>query len=301
MSQLTQLGGFDQRFDQLSVERAVSHLSRANVRTPLSVERLKQWVKQFQSTEEKTLAWLILRNLIFRTNEQLLSSMRQAVKQATIHFVEQQSLRGSVTWDDALKGHSGLTFLCGPPSLATRGLPTQPGKSGDLIARLISQRYGIDRHFPSDVTVLKEDERFIVVDDGTYTGIQLANFLQGWDIDFSHGRVAIAVAIAHDTARKHLSEQFPSVALFHGELLTTDMCFQALSKKWIETKQWGYQKSPLEVYDALHKRNKPFGNGNGGNGYGDIGALVAFGHGAPDDSIQLLWDVSPSWKPLVDR
>jgi hypothetical protein len=51
-------------------------------------ERIKRWVKQFQSPAEKTLAWLILRSMIFRTNEQFMSSMRQALKQATNHFVE---------------------------------------------------------------------------------------------------------------------------------------------------------------------------------------------------------------------
>lgn len=113
--------------------------------------------------------------------------MRQALKQATIHFVDQLGLRENVAWNDALKRHAGLTFYCGPPSLPTFGLPTQPGKSGDLIARLINQRYGIDKQYPSDVKVLPPDERFIVVDDGTYTGVQLANFLRGWDIDFLMG------------------------------------------------------------------------------------------------------------------
>ncbi len=288
-------------FDQLSVIRAVHCLSRTGVRSPLSVERIKQWVKQFQTTEEKTLAWLILRNLIFRTNEQLLSSMRQAMKQTTIHFVNELDLQQKVAWNDALKGHAGLTFYCGPPSLPTFGLPTKPGKSGDLIARLINQRYGIGKYYPSDVKVLQEDERFIVVDDGTYTGVQLVNFLRSWDIDFSKGRVAIAVGMAHTTAREYLQQEFPKVPLFYGEMLTADMCFQVLSQRWIETGQWSYQQNPQEVYDVLHKRNQPFENGNGGNGYGDIGALVAFEHGVPDDSVQLLWDVSPSWKPLVER
>lgn len=288
-------------FDQLSVERAVHWLSRTGVRSPLSVERLKQWVKQFQAPEEKTLAWLILRNLIFRTTEQLQSSMRQAMKQATIHFVNQLDLQERVAWSEALRGFAGLTFYCGPPSLATRGMPTDPGKSGALMVRLINQRYGIEKQYPSDVTVLQPDERFIVVDDGTYTGVQLANFLRSWDIDFSHGRVAIAVAMAHKTACDHLKQTFPNVPLFYGELLTAEMCFSAMSSKWIESEQWSYQKSPLEVYDEVHKRNQPFEKGYGANGYGNIGALVAFEHGVPDDSIQLLWDVSPTWKPLVER
>jgi hypothetical protein len=296
MSQIPQIGSFD----QLSVERAVHWLSRTGVRSPLTVERIKQWVKQFQNSEEKTLAWLILRNLIFRTNEQLLSSMRQAMKQATIHFVDQLELQEKVAWNDALKGHAGLTFYCGPPSLPTFGY-TLPGKSGELIARLMNQRYGIRKQYPSDISSLSLDERFIVVDDGTFTGVQLASFLRGWEIDLSQERVVIAVAMAHQTACEHLKQEFPNVPLFHGELLTAEMCFEALSQKWIETGQWSYQKSPLEVYDEVHKRNQPFEKGNGGNGYGNIGALVAFEHGVPDDSIQLLWDVSPTWKPLVDR
>lgn len=296
MSQTPQIASFD----QLSVERAVHWLSRTRVRSPLSVERIKQWVKQFQTPEEKTLAWLILRNLIFRTNEQLMSSMRQAVKQAAGHFVDQLGLQDTVTWKDALKGRAGLTFYCGPPSLPSRGI-TQPGKSGELMARMINQHYRVDKQYPSDINELPKDERFIVVDDGTYTGVQLADFLRAWDIDFSKGRVAIAVAIAHETACETLKREFPDVPLFYGELLNAELCFEALCKKWIETGQWNNDITPLELYDAVHQRNQPFDHKYGVNGYGNIGALVAFEHGVPDDSIQLLWDASPSWKPLIDR
>lgn len=296
MSQTPQLGDFD----QLSVERAVHALSRSNVRSPLSVERIKVWVKQFRGDEERTLAWLILRNLIFRTNEQLQSSMRQALKQAALHFVDQVGQRETVSWTDALKGAAGLDFYCGPPSLVQYGMG-QPGKSGDVIARAINQRYGVKKQFPSGINVLSEKERFIVVDDGTYTGMQLETFLRSWDQDYSSRRVAIAVGMAHQTACDHLHVEFPEVPLFHGELLTPETCFSALSQKWIDTKQWMYDKTPIEVYAEVHERAQPFKEGNGGNGYGDIGALVAFSHGVPDDSIQLLWGVSDTWKPLVER
>lgn len=296
MEQIPEHGGFD----QLAVKRAVQYLSRTGVRSPLTVERIKPWIKQFHSVEEKTLAWLILRNLIFRTNNQFLSSMRQALKHATNHFIAQLGTYGSITWNEALNGNAGLSFSCGPPSLATRG-PATPGRSGELVARLINQQYCIAKHFPSDISVLEENERFIIVDDGTYTGTQLTTFLRSWDINFSTGRTAIAVAIAHEDARNNLRRDFPNVPLFYGELLTADMCFQSLSQKWIDSKQWSYSKTPLEVYREVHERNKPFSQGNGADGYGDIGALVAFEHGIPDDSIQLLWDTSSSWKPLVGR
>lgn len=297
MSQIPQLGGFD----QLGVARAVHGLSRSNVRSPLSVERIKAWVKQFKSDEEKTLAWLILRNLIFRTTEQLQSSMRQALKQAALHFLGNTGQRETIAWTDALKGSAGLDFYCGPPSLVSYYGMTAPGKSGDIITRAINQRYGIKKSFPSDVTVLKENERFIVVDDGTYTGMQLVNFLKGWEQDYSTGRVAIAVGMAHQAACDCLRASFPDVPLFYGELMTPETCFASLTQKWIETQQWRHDKSPLEVYSDVHKRAQPFRDGDGGNGYGNIGALVAFSHGVPDDSIQLLWGVSETWRPLVER
>lgn len=296
MSQNLQFDGFD----QLAVERAVHLLSRTGVRAPLNIERIKRWVKQFQSQAEKTLAWLILRNLIFRTNEQLLSSMRQALKQATIHFVEQQGSQGEVAWGDALRGSTGLSISCGPPSLATRGF-VPPGKSGELMARLVNQRYRIEKHFPSEINVLAPDERFIVVDDGTYTGVQLCTFLRNWDIDFSQRRVAIAVSMAHKTACQALRDEFPTVPMFYGELLAPEMCFTSLCQRWVETGQWRYETPPIDVYAEVHRRNQPFEKGNGAGGYGDIGALIAFEHGVPDDSIQLLWDTSRTWQPLVDR
>ena len=296
MSQNLQFDGFD----QLAVERAVHLLSRTGVRAPLNIERIKRWVKQFQSQAEKTLAWLILRNLIFRTNEQLLSSMRQALKQATIHFVEQQGSQGEVAWGDALRGSTGLSISCGPPSLATRGF-VPPGKSGELMARLVNQRYRIEKHFPSEINVLTPDERFIVVDDGTYTGVQLCTFLRNWDIDFSQRRVAIAVSMAHKTACQALRDEFPTVPMFYGELLAPEMCFTSLCQRWVETGQWRYETPPIDVYAEVHRRNQPFEKGNGAGGYGDVGALIAFEHGVPDDSIQLLWDTSRTWQPLVDR
>jgi hypothetical protein len=107
--------------------------------------------------------------------------------------------------------------------------------------------------------------------------------------------------MAHSAACEALSEEFPNVPVFYGELLTPEMCFTSLCQKWVEAGQWQYDTSPSDVYAEIHRRNQPFERGSGPGGYGDIGALVAFEHGIPDDSIQLLWDSSLSWQPLVDR
>ena len=296
MPQIPPVGGFD----LLAVERAVHGLSRTGVRASLTIERIKRWVKQFESTEEKTLAWLILRNLIFRSNEQLMSSMRQSLKKVGNHFGGHQNATTMTTWEDVLKGATGLSFYCGPPSMATSGFGT-PGKSGEVLVRLVNQRYRIEKYFPSDIQVLKPEERFIVVDDGSFTGSQICAFLRSWTVDFTDGRIAVAVSIAHQSACEEVGRQFPNVPIFFGELLEPESCFVSLCQRWIDDSQWQYETSPVDVYNQVYARHQPFSKGNGPNGYGDIGALVAFEHGVPDDSIQLLWDSSPTWMPLADR
>lgn len=36
-------------------------------------------------------------------------------------------------------------------------------------------------------------------------------------------------------------------------------------------------------------------------GFGNLGCMIAYEHGIPDDSLQLLWDESETWKPLFER
>lgn len=258
------------------------------------------WVKQFQTPQEKTLAWLILRHLVFRTTEQLESCMRQALKAAATHFISRASLSGDIGWQDALRGaHEDLDFYCGPPSLD--GVQ-QPGKSGELMTRSVHRNFSIDKYYPHNVTVLSPTERYLVVDDGTYTGTQIGDFLEAWRPDYEDGKVAIVVGIAHEQAIDHLQRRFPSVSLFCGELLTQAHCLTSLSREWVANGQWQHETmSPEELYLDLCTRKGPFERGQGAQGFGGLGAIVAYEHGAPDDSLQLLWNRSSTWTPLIER
>lgn len=285
-------------FDQLALERAVRLLCRTGIRrAPLSLERIKAWIKQFDSDREKSLAWLMLRHLVYRTGPQLESSLRQALKEAAIHFLRKSAAGHDADWKTALAGKmQGLYFYCGPPTVD--GI-SRPGKSGEMVTRIVNRNYGIEKYYPHDVTVLDADDRYLVVDDGTYTGEQLISFLEGWRNDYSDGKVAIVVALAHLQAVKMLSQRFPSVPLFYGELLTEKNGLQWLSDRWVADGQWSYQEStPRETYLDICKRKGPF---MAAEGFGSLGLLVGFEHGIPDDSLQLLWDKSADWIPLIER
>ena len=286
-------------FDQLGLERAVRALCKAGIRkTPLTLERVKAWVNQFDTDAEKTLAWLILRNLVYRTTEQLESSLRQALKRATLHFLQTAGVAQSVHWKDALAGNfPELNFFCGPPTASETSLP---GRSGEIVTRWLNRSYRVRKWYPHQITTLKPDEFYFVVDDGVYTGEQLRNFLASWGIDYANGKVTIVVGFAHENALQDLPAKFPGLTIFSGEVLTEKNGFQSLSARWIADGQWRHQESPYQVYRKLHLRKGPFELACP-DGFGSLGLMVAFEHGIPDDSLQLLWDRSRNWTPLIER
>lgn len=288
------------KFDQLALERAVRSLCKAEIRrAPLSLERAKTWINQFEGAAEKSLAWLILRHLIYRTSAQLESCLRQALKEAVTHYLRTSKAGADADWKDALAGKiSGLHFFCGPPTVD--GI-SKPGKSGEVVTRMVSRAYKVDKWYPHDVTALDDDERYLVVDDGTYTGEQLISFLDGWRDNYDQGKVAVVVGLAHKHAVEQLRKRHPQVPLFYGELLTEKNSLQALSARWIATGQWSHANTtPVETYRDIIRRIGPFSEA-AAEGFGSLGLMVAFEHGIPDDSLPLLWSRSANWAPLLER
>ncbi|MFN4329298.1 MAG: hypothetical protein ACK4FF_10515 [Limnobacter sp.] len=289
----------DSQFDQLALEKAVRSLNKTGVRrSPLTLERVRAWVNQFELEEEKSLAWLILRHLVYRTGPQLESSLRQALKNAATHFLMTSPNFSEANWKDLLAGKiSALKVFCGPPV----GEYTPPGKSGEVITRAVNRAYGVNKWYPQDARTLQDDERYLIVDDGAYTGEQLIRFLEGWRDSYLDGKVAIVVGLAHQKAVEALKHRYPEVPLFAGEILTEKNGLSHISDRWIQDKQWPYSEStPLSVYHSIYSRKGAFTT-YAPDGFGSLGLMVAFEHGIPDDSLQLLWDKSASWTPLLER
>jgi hypothetical protein len=291
--------GQDASFDPLALERTVRLLSKTGIRrAPLSLERVKIWVNQFQGHAEKTLAWLILRHLIYRTDEQLESSLRQALKEATLYFMRSTGVEAHHSWREVLAGSlKTLSFNCGPP--VVDGI-VSPGKSGEVVTRTINRAYGVQKYYPHDLNELQPDDRYLILDDGAYTGVQLISFLQGWYRAGFGDKVAIVVGLAHQQAITAIRGRFPQVPLFCGELITEKHCLAALSETWVRNGHWPYSgTTPRETYASVCARAHPLDAA--AEGFGSLGLMLAFGHGIPDDSLPLLWKRSPTWTPLIDR
>lgn len=288
--------------DDVNLKKIIRLLCNTKIRQPITFEQIKVWLKQFDQGSELTLALLILRFLIYRTSDQLTSSLKQALKYAAKDFTSQGHLSETFDWREILNGASEeLDFYFGP----AKNEYTAPGKSGEIVARLLKSCIGLDSSklvYPSQITKLTLKERYLLIDDGIYTGHQLNDFIgQNGRFMTSCYQTGIVVAMAHVEGIKLLKDNHPNIPIFYGEKITSKNCFEAISQEWIDDEIWPYKEiTPLEQYleivenKAKFEKNMPLG-------YGNLGCLIAYDHGIPDDSLQLLWDKSDSWNPLIAR
>lgn len=290
--------------DDLNLIKIIRLLCTTQIRQPIKFEQIKTWLNQFDKGPEYTLALLILRYLIYRTSDQLVSSLKQALKCATENFTHPSHLLETHDWREILNStvnESTLSFSFGPVQHEF----SQPGKSGDIITRLLKNHIGITPsklYYTNQCTRLEPFERYLLVDDGLYTGHQLANFIgQHCSFMTSCSQTGIVVALAHIDGLKHFKDNYPDIPVFCGEKITSKNCFEAISEEWIEDKIWPYNGiTPLDQYLEIVKNKARFEK-EMPLGYGSLGCLIAYDHGIPDDSLQLLWDKSESWNPLVAR
>lgn len=287
--------------DDIYLQKVNKYLCTTKIRHPMTVEQTKAWLKQFSTGPERTLALLILRYLIYRTVSQLDSSFKQALKAAATSFIPPGFMREDIDWRDVLNGKvAGLDFYYGPPKQEF----SRPGKSGEIVSRQLkfcdlSSKFKLE--YPDQFTALKPNERYLLIDDGSFTGEQLICFIRTSGQFLLQGNQSgIVVGLAHESAIKALADAYPTIPLFCGEKITHQGCFEAVSKNWIEDGLWTYTgitplNQYLEIVDKAKFADKlPLG-------YGNWGCMVAYEHGVPDNSLQLLWDRSARWNPLFVR
>ncbi len=287
--------------DEISLLKIIRQLCIKKIRQPMTMEQVKSWLNQFADGPERILGLLILRHLIFRTLSQLDSSFKQALKCAATHFMPENCPKESTDWRDVLNGRvAGLDFSYGPP---TQG-KSRPGKSGEIISRQLKFCDPLNKFklsYPDKSCELKQHQRYLLIDDATFTGNQLSEFLLSDGQFLTKGsQCGIVVGLAHEEGIKYLSDNHSNIPVFYGEKITTHECFGEMCKNWIDDGVWSEKHiDPFNLYLEVTKKanfadNLPLG-------YGNLGCMIAYEHGIPDNSLQLLWDKSKKWNPLVPR
>ena len=286
--------------DDTKLKQTIRLLCNTGVRHPLTWERVRIWLTQFHEPEEKTLALLILRHLIYRTSMQISSALRQALK-ATVYHFSKPDIAKPFDWKAVLSnGQDGLDFLFGPPAHEF----TSPGKSGELIVRLLKTKFSIDSSklkYPESIGKLEADEHFFLVDDGMFTGDQISGIIESrCTFMLGHTRAGLILAISHEHAIQEIKKKFPNLSIFCGETLSSSDGFEEISKSWVDNGLWQY--SHVDPYTLYHSIvDKASFSNKQPLGHGGLGLLVAYEHGIPDNSLQILWDKSEAWNPLIER
>lgn len=288
--------------DELNLLRIIKSLCVTKIRSPMSTEQTKAWLNQFDKGPEKILALLILRFLIYRTSDQLKSSLKQAFKSAATSFIPTGYTPDNIDWRDVLTGKiADLKFSYGP----AKHDDTRPGKSGEVISRLLKFCIPLDDQqliYPDKLSKLNENQRYLLIDDGIYTGTQLSIFIrEGGSFMVGNGQAGIVVGLAHEEAIQNLQKAFSSIPIFYGEKITPKECFVEISTEWVSNGLWQFSDiSPIDQYNAIVEKKGNFEN-PAPLGFGNLGCMIAYEHGIPDNSLQLLWGKSDTWNPLFER
>lgn len=285
-------------FDEMQILRTVKYLSQVNIRGPsLSAEQVSRWLAQFRKGPERTLALLVLRELVYRSGIQLESSFRQALKTCALKLMADAGFVNDVHWLEVIANRAGNLHLYGGPMDAS-----VPGKSGDLIVRSAAQKYGLSRCHPRDITNLERDDRFLLVDDALLTGDQIISYISQHAPFMLKGQCAIVVALAHESGLNTVRATFPDIQVFAGEVLSAGHGLVEAAQRWVDTGLWPYNDcTPLETYLETHARSGPFAPAQAPLGFGSLGLMLAYEHGAPDNALQLIWGRSDTWAPLRER
>jgi hypothetical protein len=288
--------------DDLSLLKTVRLLSSTPIRNGLDSEIVKGWLLQFDDGPEKTLALLVLRNLIFRTKLQIEAGLEQALRRAALHFCPPSCDRKSNHWRDILKTESDCRSFSFAPLSNTF---TPPGSSGQLVMRSIKNTFEIPQsRFRNidQIGVLAPGEILLIADDAAFTAESLETTLTTLGFSAEQQKcVGVVVALAHERSLKTFNDSHPNVSIFFGEKITEESSLESLSKNWIASGYWNYaDRTPIETYYQIVTNKAAFASQTN-YGFGGMELPIAYEHGIPDNALRLLWDESSTWKPLIRR
>ncbi len=288
--------------DDLSLLNTVKQLSQTSIRASLKVETIQTWLNQFEKNKpEYTLALLILRYMIYRTNEQVEASLEQALRKAALHFCPITSDKKYINWRDILLLETDkrqFTFT----QVANEFTPH--GSSGEIMMRVLKSKFKIPGSRFSELanrSQIGESEIILIVDDAGYTADSILKVLESFNgAKFKPKSIGIVLAMAHEDCIKNIHAIYPEIEVFYGEQFTSMDSLEAYSISWSNNNLWSHQAvTPIDAYYQVVNSKAQFPGGIYGHRKQEL--LIAYQHGIPDNSLRLLWDVSDSWTPLIGR
>ncbi|MGB0834818.1 MAG: phosphoribosyltransferase-like protein [Psychrobium sp.] len=269
--------------------------------------RLRLWLQNFHSDEEKYLSACMLDSMVFRTPKMINASFKHIATSIIPNFLAKHGaiFSGDLTeWLQNLKKGSDIPFRF----IAIEEVDNKVGKSGSVIIRELQQVLDLAGHMcqkPSRIPKLNKDVKAIVlIDDFAGTGEQFCNFyiekIKNAVID--KYKVLYVPLAAHEIAVKNIESKFPEVEVRPVELLSERDSFFADRRGTFYGDETNTAESAKSFYLKLCSRRN-FGKLNYLLGKGDLSLTYAFSLSTPNNNLKLIYHnpMDGKWNHLLYR
>ena len=284
-------------------------LIQCGVWAGLHVARLRHWLTNFRTDEERYFAACVLDNLIYRSEQQTVSLIRQLL-QRTLGDLTRQDPTPLGAVPDWLKllgtDPHGTDPRLRLVALVQRDDP--PTKSAYVIARLMKRYLRINESWiitPWGVaeSAAKGTQVFIYIDDFLGTGDQFSEIarLEKLEPTFDATYSAYAPLAAHVRGITALRNSYPQLKVAPVEVLSEE--YSLFSPKSLTFDDGVNTPEAAErFYNALVASRGITLFGCDRRGYGGLELAYTFSHAVPDNCLPILWYAhSADWHPLLDR
>lgn len=267
--------------------------------------RLQSWIANFQTPEERYFAALVLDLLVYRSDDQTVSLLRQLLSRVIPDHARISGLSAAVrTSYQSVRSNNVDPGVRVVPVIPPGSPPT---KSAPVIARHLKRALRISERwviYPDQVeAVLPSLDAVVFIDDFLGTGDQFSDFLidtkLATHVDtscFIYGCLA-----AHRHGIESLRTMFPRLHIAAVERLDNNHALFHSDSGTFPDGVNSPEDAKSFYYSLLSKRGINI-TGPNRRGYGHFEIAYAFEHSVPDNSLPILWwDGGESWRPLFDR
>jgi len=267
--------------------------------------RLRRWMNNFTTDEERYFAACVLDSLIYRSKDQTLALIRQLFQRSLPDLTRlDPTPSGAIEdWQELLR----TSQVSGDPGLrmvAVVKSSDPPGKSAQVIARYMMQDLSINKQWLINPWEMRRHAKagcniFVFTDDFLGTGDQFEEVVESERLPplFASTYCVYAPLVAHVDGMHYLRSKYKELRLSPVEVLDDSYgLFHATSRAFED--QTNTPESAKDFYYELLKKKGIRIQGPERRGYGHLELAYAFEHATPDNNLPILWWQKNRWNPL---
>ena len=283
-------------------------LSKGGIWQGLQEIRINNWLRGFENYSDVDVGIILLDNLIYRSNAQVLALLAHAF---TENFLLSNETQKTCLCDRMLsrlveKKDRGILVA---PVVETG---KNPAKSGPGLLRMAAQYFRLDKQkfISADYKSFKMEkiasaDTLLLFDDFAGTGTQFCRFLANtlkYDelcVKYPKLKIIYIVAAIHQAAMDKIRQLYPCIEVYYGELLTAGHNFLSDAN----LVRYG-QDAPHYVRETLKQLSARVSFPSTSSSIGEfleLNLCYGFEHGTPNNTMPVFWVQNEKWHPLLVR